>query len=101
ADRSWREDTGKEEVFFSPTTGGFHLHGWLGEANGRIVDTALRALMGRSGGEEERSPSQRRAAALTSMASEALDSGRLEPSARVPRQILMHVPWQTFQALVA
>src|SRR5699024_9208803 len=79
ADRAWREEGAKEEVFLSPTMGGYHLHGFIGEANGRACDQALTAVMGRRAEGDDRTPAQRRAAALMMIMSEALSSGRHEP----------------------
>src|SRR5699024_1612531 len=100
ADRAWREEGAKEEVFLSPTMGGYHLHGFIGEANGRACDQALTSVMGRRSEGDDRTPAQRRAAAFTTIIAEALSSGRLEPSARIPRQITMHVPYDTFKGLI-
>src|SRR5699024_8706457 len=100
ADRAWRDEGAKEEVFLSPTMGGYHLHGFIGEANGRVCDQALAAMMGRRAEGDERTPAERRASALTTLLGEALSSGRLEPSARIPRQITMHVPYDTFKHLI-
>src|SRR5699024_7413831 len=44
--------------------------------------------------------SQRRAAALTMLAHEALTSGRLQPSARIRPHLNIHIPWTTLQALI-
>src|SRR5699024_2577157 len=100
ADRAWRDEGAKEEVFLSPTMGGYHLHGFIGEANGRVCDQALAAMMGRRAEGDERRPAERRAAALVALLGEALSAGRLQPSARIPRQITMHVPYDTFKHLI-
>nr|WP_227993079.1 HNH endonuclease signature motif containing protein [Pseudactinotalea sp. HY160] len=101
ADRAWREDGAKEDVTLAHTIDGYHLQGWLDEASGRILDTALTAHMGRASEADDRTPGQRRAAALTELAQADLDSGRLQPSARIRPQITLHVPWETLQALIA
>src|SRR5699024_10610700 len=100
ADRAWRDEGAKEEVFLSETIGGYHLHGFIGTANGRVCDQSLAAVMGRCPEGDERTPGERRAAALMMIMSEALSSGRHEPSARIPRQITMHVPYDTFANLI-
>src|SRR5699024_6592264 len=82
------------------TIGGYHLHGFIGTANGRVCDQSLAAVMGRCPEGDERTPGERRAAALMMIMSEALSSGKHEPSARIPRQSTMHVPYDTFASLI-
>nr|WP_255475306.1 DUF222 domain-containing protein [Pseudactinotalea sp. HY158] len=99
ADRAWREDTGKEELSLAPTTGGYHLTGWLTTTSGQALDTALTAHMGRKSQDDQRTPNQRRAAALTGLARESLDTGTHGTSARIRPHLTVTVPWNTLRAL--
>src|SRR5699024_4674454 len=101
ADRAWREAGDKEELFISPTMGGYYVQGQIDEANGRLIEQALAAVMGRRAEGDERAPAQRRAAAFVSIMAESLSSGRTQPSARIPRQLSIHVPYDTLQGLIA
>src|SRR5690606_9539646 len=66
SDRAWRDAGTKEQLTLARTLDGYHLAGWLDTASGQVVETALRAHMGRKAKDDERTPAQRRAAALTS-----------------------------------
>ena len=101
ADRAWREDDAKEEFTLSPTTGGYHLSGWLNTPSGQLLTAALKAQMGRKAKNDERTAAQRRAAAVVALAHQALDSGTLQPHARIRPHLTITASWQTFQALVA
>ncbi len=83
ADRAWREKGSKEELTLSQTTDGWHLNGWLDTVSGQLVSTALGAHAGRKGAGDERTPAQRRAAALVSLARQSLDIGLQGAGARV------------------
>lgn len=99
ADRGWREASAKEEVFLSPTLDGYHLSGWLSTVNGAIVEEALNSHMGRKSADDLRSPKQRRAAALVSLARLSLDSGAKLPSARIRPHLTVTMGYETIQAL--
>ena len=101
ADRAWREDDGREEFSLAHTTGGYHLSGWLNEVSGQLLTTALKAQMGRKTKNDERTAAQRRAAALVAIAHQTLDSGRLQPHARIRPHLTITTSWQTLQALTA
>ena len=101
ADRAWRDADATEAFTLSPTIDGFHLAGWLGTVAGQAVQQALQAHMGRKGKDDERSPAQRRAAALVSLAHQSLDAGLQQPHARVRPHVTVTTSWETFQALVA
>lgn len=98
-ERAWREEAEKEAVFLAPTLGGYHLNGWLDPASGKALEVALNAQMGRKAKDDPRSPSQRRATALVTMAKSLLDFGQLTPHARIRPHISVHVPFTTLQAL--
>lgn len=99
ADRGWREASSKEEVFLSPTMDGYLLSGWLSTVNGAIVEEALNSHMGRKSADDLRSPKQRRAAALVSLARLSLDSGAKLPSARIRPHLTVTMGYETIEAL--
>ncbi|MPV50037.1 DUF222 domain-containing protein [Pseudactinotalea sp. HY160] len=101
ADRAWREDGAKEQVTLAETTGGYHLTGWLDPGSGRLVQEALSAHLCRPSADDARTPAQRRAAALTSLAQESLTAGRQQSSARIRPHLTITVPWLTLEAMVA
>ena len=101
ADRNWRDSGAKEELTLSPTLDGFHVAGWLSQVSGQVVQTALAAHMGRKGKDDERTPAQRRAAALVSLAHQSLDLGEQQSHARIRPHLTVTVSWETFEALVA
>ncbi|PFG39863.1 uncharacterized protein DUF222 [Georgenia soli] len=43
ADRTYRDDSDKEHLTLAPTTGGYHLTGWLTTANGQAVQEVKRS----------------------------------------------------------
>jgi len=99
ADRNWREESEKDEVFLSPTLGGYHLSGWLNPLSGKALEEALDASMGRKKQDDDRPPAQRRAAALVELARGWLDSGKLLPGARIRPHLTVTVPLPTLHAL--
>ncbi|MFD1507479.1 DUF222 domain-containing protein [Georgenia yuyongxinii] len=101
ADRAYREDMATEEFHLAETTGGYVPSGWLSTANGKLLQTALDARMGPRTKGDSRTPAQRRAAALTGLASLALDSGVLRPGARIRPHLSVTVPFETLQRLIA
>ncbi|PYG02305.1 protein of unknown function [Georgenia satyanarayanai] len=101
ADGAWRDDTTKEQLTLSRTMDGYHLNGWLDELSGQSVDTALRAHMGRKAKDDERTPAQRRAAALTSLARQSLDAGEQGKGARIRPHVTVTADIETLRALAA
>ncbi|WP_331241023.1 HNH endonuclease signature motif containing protein [Georgenia sp. MJ206] len=101
ADRAWRDEGAKEELSIASTTGGHHVHGWLDDANGDVVDVALRAFAPPRTKDDERTAAQRRAAALVAIARMALDSGTAQRGARIRPHLNVTVPFETLNALVA
>jgi Domain of unknown function (DUF222) len=57
--------------------GNYKIEGELDPENGATLATALRAIMGRKAGDDDRTPMQRRAAALGELARRRLDAGDL------------------------
>ncbi|UFU06717.1 HNH endonuclease [Ruania halotolerans] len=99
ADRNWRDDAGKEHLFVSATTGGHRVDGWLDDTNGQIVARAFDAVTGVPAADDDRTPSQRNAHALVTIARHVLDSGDFQPSGRIRPHLLVHVPAQTLHRL--
>jgi hypothetical protein len=77
-ERESEESFERRSLDLSETQGGmFRLDGWLDPAGGAALKTAIDALARPLGGDEGRSPRQRRADALVEMAHHALDQGTL------------------------
>ena len=74
-ERGYREAKQREYVELVRTLDGWHLSGFLTEENGRLIRTAMDALMTPPAPDDERTPEQRRAQALTDVAHLALDQG--------------------------
>lgn len=100
ADRAWREQDAAEELFLSPTLDGYAINGWLDTEHGQVLDTALNAIVGVPTASDDRHPCQRRADALTHLARTALDSGGLQPNARVRPHIAVTIEEPTLEALI-
>ncbi|WP_448070503.1 DUF222 domain-containing protein [Georgenia yuyongxinii] len=101
ADRAYRQDSTNEEFYLSATTGGYVPGGWLSEASGKAILAALTARIGTPTTGDTRTPAQRRAGALTSLAHLVLDSGVLRPGARIRPHLAVTVPFETLQRLIA
>lgn len=101
ADRDWREQGAAEEVFLSPTLDGYALNGWLNTEHGQALDEALQAVIGVPAATDERHPAQRRADAFTHLARASLDSGQLQPGARIRPHIAVTVEEPALAALIA
>ncbi len=68
----------QRRVYLRQTWGGsFQLEGWLDAEGGCTLKTALDSLMKKRYRDDERTPGQRRADALTELARRQLDSGQL------------------------
>ncbi|MDD9206882.1 DUF222 domain-containing protein [Georgenia sp. 10Sc9-8] len=99
ADRRWKAESDREEFSLARTTDGWHGTIWLTPANGTLVHQALQAQAGRRADGDTRSPAQRRVAALVDMAGSALDSGKLQPGARIRPHLAITAPLTTLLAL--
>jgi hypothetical protein len=99
SDRDWKDDLDKENVVLAKSLHGYHLQGWLSDAGGAALDTALRARAGVPSADDTRTTAQRRAAALVSLARLALDSGAVAPGAGVRPHLTVHVPYETLERL--
>ncbi|GAA4432724.1 hypothetical protein GCM10023169_38800 [Georgenia halophila] len=100
ADQNWRADAAKEEVSLSATLGGYHLKGWLSPESGHVLQEALDARTGVPSKNDSRTPTQRRAHALTALARIGLDSGTLRPGSRTRPHLSVQVPYDTLTRLI-
>lgn len=100
ADRTWRDEGLKEELFCSPVLDGYAINGWVTTEHGKAVEEALRAVIGVPAAKDDRSPATRRANALVHLARRALDSGELQPGARQRPHLGVHVDYETLQQLI-
>ena len=74
-DRGYRKAKEREYLELARTLDGWHLSGFLTEEHGRLVRTAMEAVMTPPAPDDQRSPDQRRAQALADLAHLALDQG--------------------------
>src|SRR5699024_6598360 len=100
ADRQWRKDAAKEGVTLVSSEDGYFLSGHLNSVSGAILDEALRAHMGRKAADDPRPYDERRADALTALASQSLDSGLQMPNARIRPHLTVTVEYDTLRRLV-
>ena len=100
ADRSYTDDLDREELFISDVPGGSLLRGFLATANATALKEALTARTGVPPAGDTRTPAQRRAAALTGLTHLALDSGTLQPTARIRPHLAVTTTLDTLLALV-
>lgn len=100
ADSEWSAGTDRQELVLAKTTMGYRLEGWLDDANGAALDTALTAVCGVPGATDTRSPAQRRAGALVALARLALDSGTAMPGAAIRPHLTVHVSHETLTRLI-
>ncbi|WP_447925674.1 DUF222 domain-containing protein [Georgenia muralis] len=99
ADRAYRADADREEFYLAETTDGYVPGGWLSKATGTALLTALDARVGTPAATDTRTPNQRRAGALGSLAHLTLDAGILKPFARVRPHLCVTVPFTTLALL--
>ncbi|SJM51816.1 HNH endonuclease [Actinomycetales bacterium JB111] len=101
ADRAWQDPTRREHLAISPTLGGWHLVGWLDEASGQVVRTAMDAIA-----ETQRQAgdgltiAERRAGALVTASHKMLTDGSVTPNARIRPHITITATIQTIKALI-
>lgn len=99
ADRDYASDLDREELVLARALRGWHLQGWLEDADGAALAAALDAYTGTPAAEDTRTTAQRRAAALVALARMALDTGALQPGASIRPHLTVHVGHQTLSAL--
>ncbi|SEE84525.1 HNH endonuclease signature motif containing protein [Ruania alba] len=100
ADRNWVADADKQHLFVSETLDGYALNGWLTPENGHALRIALEAIVGVPDTSDDRSPSQRLADALITLTHLTLDSGTLQPGARIRPHTTVTVDAHTLHRLV-
>ncbi|UFU03268.1 HNH endonuclease [Ruania suaedae] len=99
ADRNWVEDAAKQHLFVSETLDGFAINGWLTPENGAALRVALEAIVGVPVVDDDRTPSARLADALITLSHLALDSGSLQPGARIRPHTTVTVDAHTLHRL--
>lgn len=100
ADAAWRDDAGREMFSFGRTMDGWSGRLWLSEANGALLDEALRALTGVAPIGDTRTPAERRAGALVEAAGHVLDSGAALPGARIRPHVGITADLATLKAVI-
>jgi len=90
-ERGFRDALEREHFDLASTTGGYHLSGFLTDEHGQLVKTALRAVTGVPAAGDTRSVTQRRAAALASLARLVLDKGLVGTVGTVRPHLSVHV----------
>lgn len=89
-----------EHLTLAPRTGGVQLSGFLAAENAEVLRTALRAVTGVPAADDERTPEQRAAAALGSLARLVLDRGLAGAGGALVRPHLsVHVDYEVLERL--
>lgn len=101
ADGQQADDLDRQELVLAKALHGFYIQGWLDDVDGAALEAALDALTGVPDGADARTTPQRRAAALVALARLALDGGHVSPGSAIRPHLNVHVPHETFTALVA
>ncbi|MFE7504074.1 DUF222 domain-containing protein [Promicromonospora sp. NPDC057488] len=91
----------REYLDVAPTTGGYHLSGFLTEEHGQTLTTAIASVMGAPAADDDRTPGQRRAQALADLSRVVLDNGHTGTGAAVRPHLSVTVSWTELQALAA
>ncbi len=98
-ERGYTKTKEREYLDISPTLGGYHLSGFLTEEHGQTLTTAIGSVMGTPASDDDRTPGQRRAQALTDLARIALDNGHTGTGAAVRPHLNVTVSWTELQTL--
>lgn len=101
ADRGWREEGARAELYLSKVLDGADVRGWLGTEGALVFEEALRAITGTPGAADERTPAQRRADALIHLCRHYLDSGQGQPGARIRPHIAITIDYSTLAGVLA
>jgi len=99
-ERGYKEACDREYVALSPTSGGFHLAGFLATEHGAVVGTMLDAMMTPPAKDGPRTTQQRRATALVESARLVLDHGLAGSGASVRPHVNVVVDYDTFTRAV-
>lgn len=100
ADRNWREQSAQRELYISQVLDGTDIRGWLGHEEGHLINEALNAIIGTPSSNDDRTPAQRRADALVQLCRSRLDTGDLQPGARIRPHIAITVDYGTLERLI-
>ncbi|QTE30748.1 HNH endonuclease signature motif containing protein [Pengzhenrongella sicca] len=100
-ERGYREATEREYLDVAPTTGGYHLSGFLTTEHGQTLVLALDAATTRPATDLQRSGPQRRADALTTLIRSTLDHGHLRNRAKVRPHLNVLIDYPTLEALTS
>jgi hypothetical protein len=98
-DRGYVEACDREFLEVSPTTGGYHVDGFLTLDHGQALRAALEAVTPVPAAGDDRTSDQRRAAALGALARVALDNGLTGKGQAVRPRIGILVSHETMQNL--
>ncbi|PUB24988.1 uncharacterized protein DUF222 [Promicromonospora sp. AC04] len=98
-ERGYAKTKEREYLDVSPTVGGYHLSGFLTEEHGQTLTTAIGSVMGAPAADDDRTPGQRRAQALTDLARVVLDNGHTGTGAAVRPHLNVTVSWTELQTL--
>lgn len=101
ADRGWREEGARAELYLSKVLDGADVRGWLGTEGALVFEEALRTIIGTPGAADERTPAQRRADALIHLCRHYLDSGQGQPGARIRPHIAITIDYSTLAGVLA
>ncbi|WP_147918989.1 HNH endonuclease signature motif containing protein [Ruania zhangjianzhongii] len=99
-DRGYRQAKEREYVELVRTLDGWHLSGFLTEENGRLVRTAMDAVMTPPAPDDQRTADQRRAQALADLAHLVLDQGLAGTHASVRPHLGVLISPTKFQRLL-
>lgn len=100
-DRGYKDAVDREFLELAKTFGGYHVAGFLTDESGLALATALASVMGAPTAVDDRTGSQRRAAALADVARIVLDNGRTGTGAAVRPHLAVTVSWSELQAMAA
>lgn len=100
-DRGYKDAVDREFLELAKTFGGYHVAGFLTDENGLALATALASVMGAPTAADDRTASQRRAAALADVARIVLDNGHTGTGAAVRPHLAVTVSWSELQAMAA
>ena len=94
-DRDYRDDAGTFELRIADTLAGGDTRGLLSPEVSELVRTALRAVIGVPAATDRRTPAQRNAEAIGTLARFFLDSGTCGGAGRVRPHLNVTVPYET------
>lgn len=99
AEREHTDAVLRESLVLARRRDGLALSGFLTHEHGAVLETALRSVAGVPSRDDERTPDQRRAAALTDLSRLVLDRGLSGQGAQVRPHLSVLVPFETLTRL--